>query len=61
MIEQCGPEGTLDLSVGNDRLVISPGSRQRQGWSHAFRAAGPAENDELLSEPMPATEFDRKQ
>jgi hypothetical protein len=49
------------LPLENDRLVISPGRHLRQGWSHAFRNARPAENDELLLEPMSATEFNRKQ
>jgi len=47
--------------VENDRLVISPGRRLRQGWMEAFRNAGSAQYDELLLEPMRATEFDRKE
>ena len=61
LIEQCGLEGTVELSVENDRLVISPGRRLRQGWIEAFQAAGSAEHDELLLEPMGASEFDRKE
>ncbi len=61
LIEQCGLEGTVELSVENDRLVISPGRRLRQGWIEAFRNAEPAARDELLLEPMRASEFDRKE
>jgi antitoxin MazE len=61
LIEQCGLEGTVELSVENDRLVVSPARRLRQGWSEAFRRAGSAENDELLLEPMSASDFDRKE
>ena len=61
LIEQCGLEGTVELSVENDRLVISPGRRLRQGWIEAFRNSGPTERDELLLEPMRASEFDRKE
>jgi antitoxin MazE len=61
LIEQCSLEGTVDLSVENGRLVISPGRRLRQGWIEAFQNAGPAAHDELLLEPIRATEFDRKE
>ena len=59
LIEQCGLEGTVDLSVENDRLVISPGRRLRQGWAEAFAKAGSPENDELLLGSIEANEFDR--
>jgi antitoxin MazE len=59
LIEQCGLEGTVELSVENDRLVISPGRRLRQGWREAFRKAGSAKDDKLLLEPMSPSEFDR--
>ena len=61
LIEQCGLEGSVELSVENDRLVISPGRRLRQGWAEEFEKAGPAGNDELMLEPMRATELDRKE
>ena len=61
LIEQCGLEGTVDLSVENDRLVISPGRRLRQGWIETFQNAEPAGRDELLLEPMRPAEFDRKE
>ena len=61
LIQQCGLEGTVELSVENDRLVISPGRRLRQGWAEAFRNARSAEADELLLESMPASAFDRKE
>ena len=61
LIEQCGLQDSVDLSVENNRLVISPGRRLRQGWVEAFRNAGPPDRDEILMEPMRATEFDRKE
>ena len=60
-IEQCGLEGTVELSVENERLVISPGRRLRHGWIEAFEKAGSAGSDELLLEPMKGGEFDRKE
>lgn len=61
LIEQCGLEGTVELSVEKDRLVISRGRRLRQGWREAFQNAGSTEHDELLLEPMATSEFDRKE
>jgi antitoxin MazE len=60
LIEQCGFGATVDLSVTNDCLIISPGREPRRGWDAAFRAAGNAVNDELLLEVTNPNEFDRK-
>jgi len=48
ILEQCELQGTVELHVENDHLVISPGHTFREGWGEAFRAAGPSTNDELL-------------
>lgn len=61
LIEQCGLDGTVELRVENDRLVISRERRPRQGWIEAFRAAGSSSGDELLFETMASNEFDRKE
>ncbi len=61
LIEQCGLEGAVELSVENHRLVVSPGRRLRQGWPEAFRDARSAEDDEFLLESMPANDFDRRE
>ena len=60
LIEQCGLGKTVELRVENERLVISPERRPRQGWEEAFRAAGPPASDELLLRHAAASEFDRK-
>jgi len=59
IIEQCGFGDTVELCVEDDRLVIAPDRPLRQGWAEAFRAAGPAENDQRLLDPLPPNEFDR--
>jgi antitoxin MazE len=61
LIKQCGLVDTVELRVENNRLVISPERRPRQGWEEAFRAAGTAADDELLLEPAEPNEFDRKE
>ena len=60
ILEQCGLQGSVELRVENDRLVIAPGHRPREGWEEAFRAAGPSINDELLLDALPGNEFDQE-
>jgi antitoxin MazE len=61
LIQQCGLGKTVEVRVENDSLVISPARRPRQGWEEAFRAAGPAVQNELLLETAEPNEFDRKE
>ena len=60
LIEQCGFGDTVDLRVENDRVIISPGRRPRDGWDAAFRDAGVSRQDELLLEGTGRSEFDRE-
>ncbi len=59
MIEQCGFGERVELRVENHRLIVSSQRAPRQRWEEAFRAAGPAAQDELLLEGV-GTKFDRK-
>lgn len=61
ILEQCGFQDTVDLRVENDRLVIAPGHRPREGWEETFRAAGSPAEDELLLESLPPNHFDREE
>lgn len=61
LIEQCGLGDTVELRVENDCLIVSAQHRPRQGWAEAFRAAGPAAEDELLLESAEPSDFDRKE
>lgn len=61
LIEQCGLGDTVELRLEKDCLVISPERRPRRDWGEAFRAAGPAVQDELLLEIAEPSEFDRKE
>jgi antitoxin MazE len=60
LIEQIGLGDLVDLRVENDHIVIAKERRAREGWEQAFRAAGPAENDNLLLN-VATSEFDRKE
>ena len=59
IIEQCGFGKTVEMRVERDRLIITPDGAPRQGWAEAFRAAGSADNDELLLDSLPPAAFDR--
>jgi len=61
IIEQCGLGDRVEMRVEEDRLVISSERLPRQGWDEAFRAAGPAEGDELLLPSVPPNKFDREE
>ena len=37
ILEQCGLEGSVEMSVENNAVVIAPARRVREGWSDAFR------------------------
>ena len=58
LIEQCGFGDTVELLVEENRLVIVPQRRPRQGWKEKFAAAGSSADDPLPLEPLPANEFD---
>ncbi len=60
LIEQCGFGKTVEVRIEQDRLVIQPDRTVRQGWDAAFRAAVRPAKDELLLDPAPSNEFDRK-
>ncbi|MFZ0478541.1 MAG: AbrB/MazE/SpoVT family DNA-binding domain-containing protein [Terriglobales bacterium] len=61
LIEQCGFGDTVEVRVEQDRLIISPEKRPRQGWSETFRNAGSAADDEILLGRVSANVFDREE
>ena len=38
ILEQCGLEGSVEVSVENNAVVIAPAQRVRESWSDAFRS-----------------------
>lgn len=61
IIEQCGLGERVEVRVENDRLIISPERRPRQGWEDAFRASCDSAHDELMLETAESNEFDREE
>jgi len=60
LIEQCGLGETVQLSIENNRLIIAPDRRPREGWAESFLAGGPTGDDELLLDGL-ENEFDREE
>jgi antitoxin MazE len=58
LIEQCGFGSTVEAHLEEDRLVIAPERRARQGWKKAFAAASSSARDALPFEALPPNEFD---
>lgn len=48
ILARCGFGDTVELRVENRRLVVAADRSPRQSWKEAFRAAGSAEEDEML-------------
>lgn len=49
VIEQCGLTDTLEMSVENGCLIISPVRRQpREGWGAAFKTMALSDDDKLF-------------
>jgi antitoxin MazE len=61
LIEQCGLGETVELRLENNRLIISPERRPREGWEEAFRAAGTSVGDEILLRAGQPNAFDREE
>ena len=53
LLEQAGLRGEVELSVGDDALIIRPIKEVRAGWADAFREMARRGDDALLDRPTP--------
>jgi antitoxin MazE len=60
ILEQCGFDDAVELTVETDHLIIAPARTPREGWDRAFRAAGSSAHDELLGGST-ANQFDQEE
>lgn len=58
VIEQCGLEDRIELSVEDGRIVLTPAGKSREGWDDAFKAMAAAGDDDLLDRETPVDSFD---
>ena len=60
LLEQCKLGDTVELEVEDNRLVIRPADRPRQGWDEAFCQMAERGDDALLDEgSLGQTEWDQ--
>jgi antitoxin MazE len=61
LIAQVGIERDVEISVEENRLVISPADRPRSGWSEAFQRMAERGDDALLDgEVLEASVWDEE-
>ncbi len=58
LIEQCGFEGQVELTIDQNRLIISPSTDVRVGWSNGFQEMAQNGDDQPLLAETNSNEFD---
>jgi hypothetical protein len=53
-LEQAGLHGEVDISAGQDSLIIRPARRAREGWATAFEEMARRGDDALFDDPPPS-------
>lgn len=62
LLDQCGIEGPVELSVRNGSLLVRPLKPRRQGWEKAFRRMAERKDDAVLDPGVSGTsEWDRNE
>ena len=61
LIAQAGLTGDVDISVEEDRLVISAAERPRVGWAEAFRDMASKGDDILLDTDLVESRWDEEE
>jgi antitoxin MazE len=56
LLDQCGFEKDVEMTVEDNCLVLSPTARLRRGWDDAFKAMAAKHEDKILD--MPTNDFD---
>jgi antitoxin MazE len=51
----------VELEAEKNRIIIRSVRQPRQDWESAFRAMAERQDDELLDNDMPATDFDENE
>jgi antitoxin MazE len=61
VIEQCGLEREVEMSVRGDTILIAPARPPRAGWDDAFKRMRKAGDDALATDDALPNAFDREE
>ena len=61
LLEQTGIQGTVELEVEDNRIVIQSVAEPRQGWKQAFAEMAQQGDDELLADAAPSVRWDEEE
>lgn len=61
VIEQCGFDVFVELKVIDNKLIISPPLKPRDGWNEAFAIMHENKDDTLLENDTIQNDFDDKE
>ena len=61
LIAQAGIKGEVELTVEENRLVISPAEHPRAGWAEAFRRMAKNGDDILLDRDIIESRWDEEE
>lgn len=61
IIEECRLGKTVEITVENNRLIVTPVRGIREGWEEAFREMGEKGDDELLIQYEIEHSFDEEE
>ena len=61
LLQQCNFKETVNLSVVNGSIVLSPDNNPREGWEEAFKKMAQAGDDTLLDADRTKTTFDEEE
>lgn len=61
ILRQCRLDGTVELEVKDDCVIIRTERKARRGWDEAFAAMAAHGDDALLDAKAAPTEWDRRE
>lgn len=61
ILEQCGLEKMVNISVKEHSLIITPYEEPRKGWEQAFQLMAQQKDDTLLDSDLPPHSWDEEE
>jgi len=61
VLEECGLRGVVDMNIKSGKLIIAPLKDVRSGWDAAFKKMSQAEDDVLILDDHPLSQWDEQE